>query len=194
MELEEDISMFMTSVGLYYIFVLFLWKRNAITVLLQDLQDYNDFGKPHNIDKLNDSFNLYTKVYYYYCAASVFLYGIISQTSGARQCKERNEKYGRDEVCGFIAPLWLPFNYNYTPIYEILMIVQLMFGLNAAAVLMISFMIFVIVQHICCKIKHLKGSVAEIFSSQDPAIQRKRLINVIRYHQYIIRYSAIEVT
>lgn len=179
--------MSMASVGLYYIFAQFLRRRDGITVLLQHLQDYKEFGKPANVDKINDSFNLLSKIYYFYCVAGIVLYFVLAQTTGAIACVERNVRFTRNEVCGFFSPLWFPFNYNYTPVYEILMTTQLLSGMYAAPVLTISFMVFVIVQHICCKIRHLKSLMIEVFCSQDVITQRTRLINIIRYHQFIIR-------
>lgn len=187
-ELLDDISMTMASIGLYYIFALFLLKRNEITELLRDLEDYKEFGKPENVDKINNSFNLYSKVYYGYCIIGIFLYFVIAQTTGAKACVERNEMYERNEVCGFFSPLWMPFDFNYTPVYQILMLAQLLSGVYAAPVLTISFMIFVIVQHLCCKITHLKSLSVEVFRSETLTIQRNRLTKIIRYHQFIIRY------
>lgn len=183
----EDISMSMASTGLYYMFLLFFWKRNEIKALLSDLENYDEFGKPNNLDKMNHSFNLYSIIYYLYCLGGIALYFVIAQTIGARACAQRNEMYKRNEVCGFFSPLWLPFDYNFTPAYEILITIQFLSGIYAAPVLMISFMIFVIVQHVCCKIRHLKSLITGVFQSENIITQRNRLNNIIQYHQFIIR-------
>lgn len=183
----DDISLCMASIGLYYIYISFLWSRKEVTSLIQDLQDYEKFGKPHDTDKINKQFNLYSKLYYSYCFVGIALYFIVVHTSGAKACIDRNVQYGRNEVCGFFSPFWLPFKYNFTPAYEIMMAVQLLSALYSAPVLTISFMVFVVVQHVCCKIRHLKCLLNETSLERNLAVQRKRLIEIINYHQYIIR-------
>lgn len=170
----------MASSGLYYIYASFLWSREKVVTLIQDLQDCKQFGKPHDTNKINKRFNFYSKLFYYYCLAGIIFYFILAHTVGGKACAARNKKYGRNETCGLFSPLWLPFNYNFTPAYEIVAIIQVASSLYAAPVLTISFMIFVIVQHICCKIRHLKGYLLG-------EISHKRLIDIIHYHQHIIR-------
>lgn len=188
MEILDDLSMCLAHTGLYYIFVVFLWKRNEITLLLQDLQNWHDFGQPEDADEVNKQFNFYTKIYYVYCGVGMIFYFLFVHTVGAKACEARNEALaGRKEICGFFAPIWLPFNYNSTPIYEVVLTIQLLSSFYSGPVITVSFMIFVIVQHVRCKIRHLKKLMMELFRSSEFTTQNERLIVIIRYHQFIIR-------
>lgn len=186
-EILDDISMCLAHTGLYYIFLSFLWKRQDINLLLQDLQDYKEFGKPKDAENINKQLNFYTKIYYWYCEAGIIFYFVFVHTIGAKACKARNKELGSNEVCGFFAPIWLPFNYSSTPLYEIVLIIQLLSSLYSGPVITVSFMIFVIVQHVCCKIRHLKNLIIELFLSRRCIKKKNHLIRIIRYHQFIIR-------
>lgn len=183
----DDISVSLALAGLHYILILFLWKRKDISQLIQALGDYSKFGTPEDAKHVNDSFNLYTKLYYIYCIVGANLYFLLAQTVEANTCKKNNEKFGRDEVCGFFSNIWLPFDYDTTPTYEVLCALQYLASLYATPVLTIPFIIFVILQHMICKIKHLRNMATEVFEVEDPSIQKERLGNWIRYHQDIIR-------
>lgn len=183
----DDIAMCMSCGGLFYILTLFLWKRKDIILLIQEIGDYNAFGVPHDAVKTNDSFNFYSKLFYIYCLAGGTCYFILCQTLEANTCLEKNEKFGRDETCGLFVHLWLPFRYNFTPAYEIICAIQYFCCIYAGPVLTIPFAFFVMLQHIVCKIRHLKTMAAEIFHTDDLFLLRQRLFTCIRYHQSIIR-------
>lgn len=172
-----------------YCFILFHWKRNDIVLLIQELGDYSKFGKPDDAENINKSFNLYTKLYYLYCVAGASSYSLLAQTVQASQCLEKNRKFERTEVCGYTVNLWLPFDYNFTPVYETIGIIQFLAAFYAVPILTLSFVVFVMLQHVTCKIRHLKSMACEIFTVQDKFEQKKRLFNCICYHQSIIRFN-----
>lgn len=186
-ELLDDISVSLGLGGMYYILILFLWKRKNIAQLIQGLANYNKFGKPQDAGNVNDTLNFYTKLFYIYCIVGVNIYFILAQTVAANVCHENNKKFNRDEVCGFFTNMWLPFEYNTTPIYELLCAVQFISSLYAAPILLIPFTIFVMLHHMICKIRHLKTMAVKVFDSEDLLIQKKRLGNWICYHQDLIR-------
>lgn len=179
--------MCMASTGLYYISISFQYSRKEVTILIENLQNYKEFGKPKDVDKINFKFNFLSKLYYFYCFLGIALYFIVVHTAGAKACIERNEEYRRNEVCGFFSPFWLPFNYNFTPAYEIMVSIQFMSALYSAPVLTISFMVFVIVQHVCCKIRHLKQLIGSTSLEMSLSKQKQQLVSIITYHQHIIR-------
>lgn len=181
-------SVCISITGLFFCLLLFLWKRNDITFLIQELGNYSEFGKPDDAEHINNSLNFYTKLYYIYCLAGSAFYYVLTLTIQARQCLEKNRKFKRDEVCGYAANLWLPFDYNFTPVYEIISALQFLMSIYIVPSLTISFVVFVMLQHVIFKIRHLKSMICEIFSVQDKSLQKKRLFTCIRYHQSIIRF------
>lgn len=164
-------------------------KSQAIASLIQQLENCTEFGKPEQADNVNKTYNFYSKLFYFYCIVGVTIWFILAQTIEGNNCRSENEKFDRDEVCGFVVHIWLPFNYNYTPAYEILFVLQYFACIYGGPVLTIFFMVFVVLQHITCKIRHLKIMADGIFECHNYVLQKKRLIHCIRYHQHIIKYG-----
>lgn len=187
-ELLEDMALAFTSAGIFYVFFLFLFKRRDIRQLIQELENYDVFGKPEDAENLNRSYNFYSKLYYLYCCVATSIFFVLNQTIGAHRCREKNVEFNRDEVCGLFMHVWLPFDYNFTPLYEVMVVLTYLIGIYAGPVLIIFFLVFVILQHLTCKIRHLKQMAEGIFKTQDLYTQRQKLITCIRYHQYIIRF------
>lgn len=184
----EGFGVAVTCSGIFYVFFLFLYKRQDIIRLIQELENYDVFGKPEDIDDINKLYNFYSKLYYIYCTVGASFFFIFNQTFGKNHCQFENAEFSRDEVCGFFMHVWLPFAYNFTPVYEVVAVSSLFCGVYAAPVFTIFFLVFVIVQHLTCKIRHLKTMAQDIFETEDAQEQRERLLNCIRYHQYIIRF------
>lgn len=168
---------------------MFLYKKHGIAKLIQELQNYGVFGKPEDAESVNKTFNFYTKLYYCYCLLGASCFFLFNQTVGAKHCREKNKKINRNEVCGLFTHMWLPFDYNFTPAYEIMAVLQCIEGLYAAPVLSVFFTVVVMLQHLICKIRHLKQMAEDVFKVHDLFIQKQRLITCIRYHQYIIRFQ-----
>lgn len=184
----EDVALSLSATGLFYIFFLFLYKIHDVADLIKELENYEPFGKPHDADHINKSCNFYSKLFYVYCFSAASLFFAFNQTIGATHCREKNEKFNRDEVCGFFTHVWLPFDYNFTPAYEMMAVFQYFVCIYATPAFTICFMVFVMLQHLVCKIRHLKRMAEDIFEIQDSYEQKERLITCIRYHQYIIRF------
>lgn len=122
-----------------------------------------------------------------YCVVGTNIYFILAQTVEVKICQEKNEKFERNEVCGFFIHIWLPFDYSVAPTYQILCIIQYLSCIYAAPILTIPFTIFVMLQHMICKIRHLKSMALEVLDNADSSVQKIRLGNWIRYHQTLIR-------
>lgn len=182
----NDVAVSLTCSGLYYMFGLFIWKRKEVESLVRALGDYTEFGKPDGVEAANRSFNFFSKLYYLYCVFGASIYFVLTQTVEMKDCTVKNEKYERSEVCGLLVNIWLPFEHSVTPIYETIVFTQFLAGIYCAPVLTISFMVFIMQQHLNLKIGHLKGMVRSIFEGQDARLHRDRLNHCIRYHQHIV--------
>lgn len=81
--------------------------------------DFKRFGKPDNFEARNKLLNKFSVVYYWYHLTSVTFISLGSLFAVGK-CRRENEKRGISEVCGLIARIWLPFDYDFSPLKEIL--------------------------------------------------------------------------
>lgn len=85
--------------------------------------DFDSFGKPTHFDYMNKLLDKISVVYFI-----EHLIGIcIISTSKAfyiSRCKEENDIRGINEVCGMVGRIWLPFNYDWFPLKQIIFIYE----------------------------------------------------------------------
>lgn len=61
----------------------------------------------------------------YFCYHFVVVFFIsFSTVFRIESCKKMNEMNGIDEICGMIARLWLPFDYDFFPVKQIIFVYE----------------------------------------------------------------------
>lgn len=90
--------------------------------------DFETFGKPKNFDKRNELLDKISVVYFIY---HLIIISLIASSNAIliSECKEENERRGIEEICGMAARLWLPFNYDYFPLKQIIYVYEVNFTL-----------------------------------------------------------------
>lgn len=81
--------------------------------------DFETFGKPANYDYVNRLLNIFSIVHFIYHFCCVFLISS-SKVFLAETCQEQNLRLGINEVCGMVGRMWLPFNYDFFPLKQII--------------------------------------------------------------------------
>lgn len=185
-ELFDDLSVVCAYVGITYAFAVFLSKQKNIVDLIRNLGTFEEHEKPPLIETTNKTYNLYTKIYLFYCCAAPALCYFICYSFEEPGCKKKNLEYGRDEVCGMLVPIWLPFEFNYTPVKQLVLMLQC---LSASVILgsgtTINLLTFFCMQHLCKRIRHLKHNLQKVFVT--PEGQRERLYRCIHQNIRIIQ-------
>ncbi|KAJ8964180.1 hypothetical protein NQ314_005076, partial [Rhamnusium bicolor] len=75
---------------------------------LNEVTDTSKFGKPADFDAVTKRGNLFSTMNFWYANIGIIVYGVTTLAE-ASYCKRINEDKGLHEVCGSIAPMWLPF-------------------------------------------------------------------------------------
>lgn len=85
--------------------------------------DFKTFGKPKDFDRINKFFKTFSIAYYFYHITVISLIAL-SNPIQINKCRKENEKRGIDEICGMTGRMWLPFNYDYFPLKQIIFAYQ----------------------------------------------------------------------
>lgn len=178
--------MLTSFLGATYVTFLFVTKQKRFAVLCENLENFNEFGKPYCFDVENNKLNFYSIFCSHYCNLAIFVYACVSLLN-IPKCEKYNENYNVTDVCGQFFPAKLPFiQLNRSPVKQIFFIYQLFattLALKSSA--MVSFMTFETCGHIMIRIRHLKSLLRHVFDDKNN--QKERLHLCVKYHNDIIK-------
>ncbi|XP_071051070.1 odorant receptor 4-like [Onthophagus taurus] len=181
-EAIEDITVLFTTTGGLLIVGYISFNSDKIIDFYETLRDFNRFSLPPETIKTNRTINLFTILWSSVGVLGSILYYIL-RIKFDKKCEIYNEKYKRNDVCGMIAPTWLPFESDSNKfLIRLIEINSFTPGIGAAC----SIVIFLLgsSEMIVVRIKHLKKMLRE-------AVQNKmgcdeKLKECVRYHIHII--------
>lgn len=182
----QDIIMLITTTGVTFFIVQFVLRQKQIAKLLMEISDFQTYGKPPNIDQLNQKLSVYYRLYDWLLnimTLSFFLKPIIT----LKVCKTLNQKRDFQEICGLFLPIWAPFRVNYFPVDQIIHLWEV-FGLyfvNKGGSLM-SFLMLESMEVLRFKIVHLNLLLVEVIE-RDGLSLTSRFDKCVCYHQDILR-------
>ncbi|XP_068897189.1 odorant receptor 85c-like [Tenebrio molitor] len=164
--------------------MVFIYVKNQpkVALLLRDLSNFYTFGLPPEFEQQEKVLNVLSNVSFAYAIFASLLYNLVR----LYQKPECEETKMEKEICGFIVPVWLPFEMDYFPLYELgffYMYASTVLILKSA--LVIPFHAFEISQHIILRIKHLNTIIIKCLDG-DYEECRKNLQKCIHYHREII--------
>lgn len=90
------------------------------------VSDFETFGKPRDFDKTNKLFDVLS-IFNFFCYLATITLLSFSNAIQINLCRRENETRGINEICGMIGRMWLPFNYDYYPLKQIVFLYQVSF-------------------------------------------------------------------
>jgi hypothetical protein len=179
---SEDVAVMLSITGTTYMVFIYVKNQPKVALLLRDLSTFNYFGMPPDFEQQEKILNVLSNVTFAYAMVAALLYNLVR----LYQKSECEEMKMEKEICGFIVPVWLPFEMDYFPVYELgffYMYASTVLILKSA--LVIPFHAFEISQHIILRIKHLNTIIVKCLDGNYDYC-RKNLQKCIHYHREII--------
>mgnify|MGYP005984030745 FL=1 len=167
--------------GVMYFASFFITNRTTIMKIISDLSDFDNFGKPPQFDIRNKELDEVARSFRFVlhvAIVGVFLWPAIY----TGDCK--------DEVCGLVAPIWLPFDYDYFPVKQVIYLWQCYCCVvTYGAAGMISMAMLETMEHLVVRIQHLKMLLVEVVEEKNPFVRQELLARWVEYHVFIFGYD-----
>lgn len=168
-------------------FIIARKNRKEIIELLEKLTDH-PFGEPPNIDTVYQRLDILTLAITVYIAMGSFLMPL-KEVVFANRCEIHNKNEGRKLLCGFLTPLYYPYNIKDGPLWYLHVIIEflcLMYFLLGGVV--ISFSLITSIELAITKIEHLNLMIEDCINSLPRQRMKRQLGICVKYHVYIIEY------
>lgn len=150
------------------------------------MSNYKKFGIPPGFQQTNKDLNFLSNATFLFVIFVTFFY-LLLKLYRKTDCETENMKKNLNENCGFITPMWTPFNVKYFPVYQLFFFYTVVAAqLIMKPALLITFLAYEIGTHIILRIKHLNKMIKKCFDYKNYEISRKQLIKCIMYHIEII--------
>lgn len=186
-EIVEDLTEILSFTGMAYIMGTFLWSRTSISELLNDLYDFEKFGKPEDIQIVRKKYNRFSLTIIIFTTATALVYTLFAFL-GYNDCMALNHDHNLNNVCGLVTYTWVPFDINYFPakqIYVLCQTILTLFAGNGASAC--TLLIYCNIEVLVCRIQHLIRSLQMLQQNKDLATQRKLIVLFVLYHTDIKR-------
>nr|UTN00938.1 odorant receptor [Semanotus bifasciatus] len=186
-QIDTDMSMIVSIMGTYYFNFSYLVNVEKIAEVLNDLSNFEIFGKPPGIVDFNRKLNRLAKWHQIYICG-----GIVSLCSAQileiKACKANNVEKGIHDVCGLATNIWFPFDVDFFPLKQIIYLLQLYSAyFSFATSSTISFSIMESTEHVIYRIMHVKDLFIEALNEESQTLRRSLLKRCIGYHNFVIR-------
>nr|XP_023018413.1 odorant receptor 85b-like [Leptinotarsa decemlineata] len=173
-----------------YVSTCFILKKKEIKRLIDSLKIFEDYLPEDEIDKAEKSAKFYTKTFLFYGIIGNGLYES-SPFMSFKECRgERTQQMIKLGIpCKVIVRYVLPFKYDTTPFYELVILEQVAVAiLGTILVMTISMLVCGILTHIASNLSYLKKIIEDISRVEEP--QLKDHVNLcIKYHTIILEIS-----
>ncbi|KAJ3652159.1 hypothetical protein Zmor_018148 [Zophobas morio] len=185
--LIENFIALICIAGMVYMIICFIHKRKLIKQLVEQLPNFNFYNKPSNLMETDDKANLYAKVFLFYGVFGNIVYMIMPYLN-IETCRVRQAQVDRDVPCGLVTRCWFPFNFDYSPVFEIVFVHQFYTCTMVSLIILdLTMLLCGFLMHIINQLKHLRNLIAKLNCLE--AVFAKKIRFCIQYHQQIIIYS-----
>lgn len=185
--ISEDLAGVISVLGVYYILLTFIFKRSQITTLLQNLSNFEKFGKPDGFDAEEKLLGIISNAIFVYSVCATNVYAMVKYLKKS-QCEGNNVEKKLNECCGLIVKFWVPFDTSNTTVYWMVFFYSFFFvHLIFKPGLVIILLAYEITRHLILRIKHLDSMILKCFECKDYEICKKNLRRCILYHTEILK-------
>src|SRR5699024_6757283 len=100
------------------------------------------------------------------------------------ECRAVRKKQNWNGSCGLVVEIWTPFDIDYFPVFQLVVLYSLIAGYLLMRVpVHLALLILEIVQHIILRMNHLKSMIIDCF--QQKTISEEQFQKCILYHTEI---------
>jgi hypothetical protein len=185
LNLTEDVAVLCSFIGGSYMSFIYVKNGPKIVLLLEDLSNFNRFGRPPNYYERERILNHLSVCSFMFIAVGSFFYNMVKLYKRP-ECQRRNIEENLNEKCGIIAPVWFPFNIDYFPVFQLASLCMYTCTvLVTKSALVITYHVYEIAQYIVMRINHLNSMIVKCFDG-DYESCRDNLRRCILYHAEII--------
>lgn len=182
----------MTIVGqasvMYFSTVFVIFHKN-IAQILQKLEDFTTFGRPPNFEKRNRQISFVSKSYR---ALTVFgtIFIISYSVLSTKECEDSNKTKIQKDICGMVAPIWLPIAFDRFPTKQFVIMWQGLCALiNFASASAATSAILEIMENCILRFQHLKHLILVIVKVPKSQIRSQLFVKWVQYHVFVTKYD-----
>jgi hypothetical protein len=187
-DFTESIVVLFLGIFLSYSFLLYFKQLNEIVDFTKDLENFRQFGEPENLEQFKKKHDKRVKLLYGYCVVGLVVYSAVSYLEEP-YCRRKYDEQNAKDVCGFMVPVWIPFDLS-DPIIK-----HIVFSFQACSMLLVllpailgTYFAVTCVDLITIRIEHLQN-VLENIEVLPRSLKKSKLKWSVQYHVRILRYQ-----
>lgn len=186
-QIDLDIAVIISMVGCYYFNFSYLSKIKEIAGIFTDFTKFQTFEMPLGYQTFNKKWNKLSTLHFTYYVLLVSLC-LLMALPESKTCLADKVRKGTHEICGLALNLWLPFEFDYFPMKQIICCYQI-YSVFFSYVLSstISFSIMESMEHVIFRLDYVKQLFAEAIRQDDDDIRKNIFKHSIEYHSFVIR-------
>lgn len=183
--LQEDMVTIVGQLCVMYFNTLFVIFYKKTAEIINKLKDLSTFGKPKDFERRNQEISLISGRFrgmIVAATACIVLYPVLA----TKECKNSNKTKEVKNICGMVAPIWLPFGFEKFPIKQIVIAWQASCALvNFVTASAVASVILEIMENFIIRIRHLKQLVPTIIKMSENQPRSQLFSKWIQYHVFI---------
>lgn len=173
---------------MFYVIVCFVRNRDDIITLVDQLADFEEFGRPPDLLKTDKEAAMFTGFFLIYGLIGTLVYASMPFVS-IQYCEKNKSQYMKDVgvPCGLvITRFFLPFRFDFTPRKEIVTIYQVTICITfSTTISALTMLLCGMLMHISTQLRYLGEKFGNLRnSSTDDMFEDVR--ECIRFHIAII--------
>ncbi|XP_017774049.1 PREDICTED: odorant receptor 49b-like [Nicrophorus vespilloides] len=176
-------------VGEHYMVICFLANRNGTVKLVSRVKDFQKFSDLEGMIKTDKTAILHAKILLFYSTVGVVMYVSMPLLS-IQHCEDNKTRSMREWgiPCGLVSRVRQPFRFDYSPVYELMYLHQiLLVSLVTWVIIMLTMLQCGVLSHAIHHLKKLRVLILEL-GTLDRSEMEKRALFCIRYHIEIIEF------
>lgn len=180
----EDYSKTISIFSLLFLVISFCIKRFEILELIENVEDFSEFGVPSDTKLVIRNVKRFAYGYYTIQIIGITLHGLMCIYQIA-DCEKNNVKHNMRLACGQLSYIWYPFDFDYTPMKQILFLITIY-----ACMCLISngssciALMYTSVTCIISRLNHLEELLVDAFRCDEV---KSRFKYCVQYHKYVIK-------
>nr|ALR72562.1 odorant receptor OR17 [Colaphellus bowringi] len=188
---DKDVGTIISYYGALYFISRYLGNIKYIIILYKQFSDFKTYGLPNNFEKTNKLLNKFSKIYFVY-----HMFIVTGMTTSTLltigTCEEENLENNINDICGLVGPTWLPFEFDYFPLK------QIVYGYQVYCSFVIfqlaghlSYTLMESVEHLIIRFEHVGHTFVEALNEKNSYTRREKFYVAIQYHNDVIQMGKL---
>ncbi|CAH1374824.1 unnamed protein product [Tenebrio molitor] len=180
-----DVQNFTSQLGVLCFIIFVMQTRQLFVQIVSDLSNFELFGKPPRLEMRRETLDRYVKLFVVILYLAVLAF-IAWPLVSIQSCWDSNKQFGRNEPCGLLLPMWLPWDQNLFPWKQMTFVWQAyccVVSYGSAGITALA--LLETMEYLLVRIQHLKTLIGDVVEQPDPRKRQKLLAKWVQYHVYI---------